>query len=252
MRGANGGLPKAILLDLDDTILDDSGSIRASWRIACAEHAAEAGGLAPDLLHQTIARISQWYWADPERHRLGRLRLLDARREVVRLALADLGAEAPETADRIAETYAARRDEAIAPFVGAIETVMWLRESGCRMALLTNGNGVAQREKIVRFDLERWFDAILIEGEQGYGKPDPRVYEQALGRLGVAATDTWMVGDHLEWDVAAPQRVGIHGIWVDGRGHGPPEGSDARPDRVIRTLVDLRTRKTPPDSPPGR
>ncbi len=66
-----------------------------------------------------------------------------------------------------------------------------------------------QRSKINRFGLADLFDLILIEGEVGFGKPDPRVYERALESLGVAAGDTWMVGDNLEWDVAEPQRQGI-------------------------------------------
>jgi len=76
--------------------------------------------------------------------------------------------------------------------------------------------------KIERFGLEPIFDAILIEGELGFGKPDPRVYELALTRLGQSRAETWMVGDHLEWDVAAPQQLGIYGIWVDAQSKGRP------------------------------
>ena len=34
-----------------------------------------------------------------------------------------------------------------------------------------------------------------------------------------------MVGDNLEWDVAAPQRLGMSGVWIDARGRGLPEHS---------------------------
>jgi putative hydrolase of the HAD superfamily len=57
--------------------------------------------------------------------------------------------------------------------------------------------------------------------------------------LGVDPAETWMVGDNLEWEVAAPQRLGIHAIWVDGTGEGLPAGSMVRPDRIIRTVTDL-------------
>ena len=126
------------------------------------------------------------------------------------------------------------------PFPGALDTVRWLRQSGCRLALVTNGSGEMQRGKIVRFGLASLFDAILIEGELGFGKPDPRIYKQALEELSVTAADTWMVGDNLDWDVAQPQRMGILGIWVDARGTGVPDTSDVRPDRVVRGLSDLR------------
>ena len=48
-----------------------------------------------------------------------------------------------------------------------------------------------------------------------------------------------MVGDNLEWEVAAPQRLGIHAIWVDGIGDGVPSGSTIRPDRIIRAVAEL-------------
>jgi putative hydrolase of the HAD superfamily len=48
-----------------------------------------------------------------------------------------------------------------------------------------------------------------------------------------------MVGDQLEWEVAAPQRLGIKGIWVDVLGDGLPEASPVRPDRIIRRLSEL-------------
>jgi putative hydrolase of the HAD superfamily len=60
-----------------------------------------------------------------------------------------------------------------------------------------------------------------------------------LDQLNMAPEDVWMVGDNLEWDVAAPQRLGIYGIWHDFLGTGLPEGSIVRPDRIIRTLSEL-------------
>jgi len=233
-------LPQAILLDLDDTILDDSGGIVASWRDACHAHQSRLNGLAPKAVFEAIDRLREWYWSDPERHRLGRLELAWARGEVVRLALADLGVDDDDLARQIGDTYHASRDEAIKPFDDAVATVEWLRSQGCRLALLTNGGSKGQRRKIDRFGLAGLFDAILIEGEVGFGKPDPRIYAQALAALDVPATEAWMVGDNLEWDVAGPQREGIAGIWIDARGRGVPPEHTVRPDRIIARLADLR------------
>jgi len=83
------------------------------------------------------------------------------------------------------------------------------------------------------------FDHILIEGELGFGKPDRRVYETAMEALGSRPGETWCVGDNLEWEVVAPQRLGITGIWHDWRGRGLPTGTTVRPDRIIRSLPDL-------------
>lgn len=241
MSGPVNALPRAVLLDLDDTILDDTGGIVASWRDACRAHQSRMNGLDAEVVFDAIDRLREWYWSDPERHRVGRLELAWARGEVVRLALADLGVDDDDLARQIGDTYHASRDEAIKPFEDAVSTVEWLRSQGCRLALLTNGGSKGQRRKIDRFGLARWFDVILIEGEVGFGKPDPRIYTQALAALDVAATEAWMVGDNLEWDVAGPQREGIAGIWIDARGRGVPSEQTVRPDRIIARLADLRS-----------
>ena len=57
--------------------------------------------------------------------------------------------------------------------------------------------------------------------------------------LGVTARETWMVGDNLEWEVTAPQRLGIYAIWHDGYGVGLPPDSPVRPNRIIRRLSEL-------------
>lgn len=236
---ANPTLPKAALLDLDDTILNDSGNVEECWREACLAYREELGSIDPEALYGVVEGTRDWFWADPERHREGRLDLQVARREIVRLSLARFDIEAPLLVDKIATRYASQRDFGIQLFEGAVETVRWLRHSGCRLALLTNGNGLAQREKITRFRLAELFDLILVEGELGYGKPDARVYRLALDRLDVPPERAWMVGDNLEWDVAAPQRLGIFGIWIDVRGTGLPPGCAVRPDRILRRLFEL-------------
>jgi putative hydrolase of the HAD superfamily len=48
-----------------------------------------------------------------------------------------------------------------------------------------------------------------------------------------------MVGDNLEWEIMAPQRLGIYAIWHDGYGVGLPPNSPIRPDRIIRRLSEL-------------
>jgi putative hydrolase of the HAD superfamily len=233
--------PRAVLLDLDDTILDDSGGAVSCWRQACAAHRSDMNGLDADAVFDAIDRMREWYWSDPERHRIGRLELAWARGEVVRLALAELGVEHDVLAQKIGDTYHALRDEAIRPIDDAVPTVKWLREQGCRLALLTNGGSRLQRIKIDRFGLEPLFDTILIEGEVGFGKPDPRIYARALDALDVPAADAWMVGDNLEWDVAAPQREGIAGIWIDAHGRGVPADRAVQPHRIIGRLADLMT-----------
>ena len=124
-------------------------------------------------------------------------------------------------------------------FPDAHEVIDTLKARGLKLALVTNGEAELQRAKISRFDLARRFDHVQIEGEHGFGKPEERAYQHAMEALGVRPAETWMVGDNLEWEVVAPQRLGIFAVWHDHAGRGLPDNTTAQPDLIIRTLSEL-------------
>ena len=232
--------PKLIMFDMDDTILAFDRVSRKVWREVCDEFAPKVDGLDPDSLLEAIHEHRRWYWSDPERHRWARLKLEAARPEIVEGAFNRIGYEAPPwLVKEITDTYTTRREEAVQPFPGAIETLQQFQREGVVLALVTNGNGVRQRQKIERFGLASIFSCIVIEGEFGVGKPDDRVYLHVLDHFGVKPSEAWMVGDNLAWEVAAPQRLGMVGIWVDSEGRGLPPESEVRPDRTIKSLTEL-------------
>jgi putative hydrolase of the HAD superfamily len=233
---AIGPRPRAVLVDLDDTIVDGSAVVDC-WEVACETCAPHVD---PQTVLAEILRLREWFWSDPARHRQGRLDLAAARRQITKMALDAIGTDDDALVARIAERYDRCRDERTALFPGAVETLRWLRDGGCRLALLTNGAANLQREKIVRFQLAPLFDVILVEGELGFGKPDERIYRLALNELAASPHETWMVGDNLEWDVGQPQKMGITGIWVDAAGVGLPVSSAVFPDLIIRGLSELR------------
>ena len=73
----------------------------------------------------------------------------------------------------------------------------------------------------------------------GFGKPDVRAYELALSVMNAKAHETWMIGDNLEWDIAAPQKLGIFAVWNDWRGKGLDPNASVRPDRIISSIAEL-------------
>jgi len=229
---------KALLVDLDDTLLDYSGGVDDSWREACAAVAAPAG-LAAAALVPAVARSRRWFWDDPERHRRERVDMMGAWTKIAAHALEDLGVTADPLAARIAEDFAARRWERMGLFPGVGEALGRLRERGVALALVTNGDRRQQRRKIEQHDLARFFDVIVIEGEFGAGKPEASVYRHALAGLDARPAEAWMVGDNLEWDVDAPQRLGLYGVWVDLHGHGLPGAAPVVPHRIIRAFPEL-------------
>jgi 2-haloalkanoic acid dehalogenase type II len=230
--------PKAILFDLDDTILDTTPSADRLWSQAAAHFAGEVGREAEQLDRQM--RVSrEWFWSDPDRNREGRFDLFAARTWCVAHALQEMGVENDGLADRMAQWFTRRRIPSMRLFDGAIHTLQTLRDRGVKLALISNGKAQTQREKVDLFGLDRYFDCVLIEGEFGVGKPDRRVFDHALKELGVSPGETWMVGDNLHWEVAAPQKLGMKGVWVDWKGAGLPDDTDIVPDRIIRSIAEL-------------
>jgi putative hydrolase of the HAD superfamily len=232
--------PDAILFDLDNTIIAYSDGAEVCWMELCEEYASRSGSLPADLLFSAITATKTWYWSDPERFRRGRLDLRKARSEIIARAFGDLGIRnTGHIAQEMADLFTTRREESVKPFPGAIDALRRIRARSDRLALITNGNGNVQRNKIMKYKLDRFFDVILIEGEFGKGKPQAEVYEHVLNQLDVAPERTWMVGDNMEFDVAAPQKLGITGVWVDYARMGLPEAVSTRPDRIIRHIEEL-------------
>lgn len=239
LRMPKFGLPPAMLLDLDDTILDDTGSTERCWRATCESFGTRLG-LSPAALFEAVDRQRKWFWADPARHREGRKDLRAAGAHFVGLALESLDVQDPETARSIARHNRDLRDALIAPYPGVIQTLRELCDLGVRLALLTNGAAEPQRAKIERFKLGQYFALVHIEGEHGYGKPEERVYRRAFEHLGVRPSDSWMIGDNLEWDVTTPQSLGVFGVWVDRSRLGVPDShTGPAPDRIISALPEI-------------
>src|SRR3954453_23821074 len=235
-------LPRAMLIDMDDTILSAYGRPDLAWNSVAAEFAREFAPLSSQAVAAAIVDAGRKFWASAEAE--WRLKLAEARHVVVRdgfAALAALGQPALSTdlATRLADRFTQFREEQMFVFPGAHDAIDALKARGVKLALVTNGAAGIQRAKVERFALAHRFDHIQIEGEHGFGKPEERAYQHAMQALGVQARDTWMVGDNLEWEVEVPQRLGIYAVWMDAHGVGLPAGSTITPDRIINSLSEL-------------
>ena len=232
-------LPRAFLLDLDDTLLVFDSASPAAWSAACRRLANRLDAVAPARLMDAFEREGLWYWGDPARHVAGRLDIRRAWKEVARGALVRAGIDDEDLARDMAAAYSEERIAAIRPVPGALDVLRRLRDAGVATALVTNGGADGQRAKIDRFGLEPLFDYILIEGEFGVGKPDRAVFLHALERLGVPPQDAWMVGDKLDFDISTPKLLGMYAVWIDVKRAGLPEDAAPRPDRVIHSIAEL-------------
>lgn len=232
-------LPRAMLIDLDDTLLASSAAARQAMA-AVADRLAADTGLPSAPVREALRMAETWFWSDERRRAHARMDQAGARARIVERALAALRVTAAVDAAALGRRFVAERLRVLEPIAGALEAVAELRRRNVRLALVTNGSAAAQRAKIGRHAVDRRFDVVLVEGEVGFGKPDPRIFRLALERLGTDAAEAWMVGDDLAWDIAGAQAAGIHAVWA--RGHaasGAAGDGTVRPDRTVDTIAEL-------------
>jgi hypothetical protein len=104
-------------------------------QVVAGEFADALGGLTPAEFAASVTAFARTFWADPDRHRTWRVRLLEARREIVAGTLATLAqagrpTPAAEFGRRIADRFTAYRDEQMGLFPDAIEVLDGLRRHG--------------------------------------------------------------------------------------------------------------------------
>lgn len=231
--------PRALIFDLDDTLVQTAAASSNTWA-GLAREFADALNADVDAFGGALDAARKWFWDDPARHLEWRLRMGESSAEVLRLASQQLGINVPDDMpERFAERYVERFFASLDLFPDALDVLNGLRTQGVKLAMITNGGGPWQRRKINRHALDQWFGCILVEGEFGVGKPAPATYRHVLKTLDVAPEHTWMVGDRLDWDVLAPQQLGITGVWFDFALKGLPAKRAGEPDRVIRSLSEL-------------
>ncbi len=239
-------LPRAMLIDMDDTILSAYGRPEIAWhnvavgirRRVRAVDLATGGDRGSGFRAQILGRCRGAEW---------RLKLDEARRITVMsgfAALAAGGHTLPEDlAVRLANRFTAYREEEMFVFPGAHDAIDELKARGVKLALVTNGAAGAQRAKVERFALSR---PLRSHPDRGRA----RFRQAGRARLSARHADARRhrirdLDDRRQsgMEVVAPQRLGIYAIWIDVHGDGLPPDSTVKPDRIIRSLTELLPRE---------
>jgi len=71
------------------------------------------------------------------------------------------------------------------------------------------------KDVIDKFQLEKYFDLIMLSCDTGLLKNDRKFFSMVLDKLGVNPEDALMVGDSLESDLDTARASGIRGVLVD-------------------------------------
>lgn len=253
---------RAVIFDLDDTIIWDERISRRALMETAAEGARRSGVDAGRLAsaakqaaeelwhaHAPVKRCNElgivafegmWGHFHGEEDYLQHLRqwVPEFRKSVWQRALAEQGVTDDELAAELGNLFATRRRELQDPMPGAQDILHKLRAAGVRLGLITNGAPDLQREKIEASGLGMFFDAAVVSGEIGTGKPSPEIFHHLLGKLGVTPAESLMVGNSLSRDIVGAKRAGTASCWMVLEDEDEPVGL-VEPDYAIRSLGEL-------------
>ena len=125
-----------------------------------------------------------------------------------------------------------------------VEVLASVRMMGYRMAIVSNG--VYQRRAAARLGVAEYFDSVVGSWHEGFMKPDPEMFDMALGELGVSAERALMVGDSWDHDVEGARSLGIRALHLR-RGKTVDESQDeiSSLHGVIGFLNDRKNRQAP-------
>jgi putative hydrolase of the HAD superfamily len=187
----------AVLLDLDDTLFDQSQWLDGAWEatsLAAVPFDVEPTAFASEL--RAVCALGSW-----------RGRIIDR-------ALARLGREDVPVAPLL-KAFLSYRAECLDPYPGVPAA---LAELGARhrLALITDGAPDGQRDKLRALGLQDAFDVVVLSDLLGraHRKPSPRPFQTALSLLGVPRDAALMVGDRPDKDVLGATRAGLAAVRV--------------------------------------
>ena len=201
----------AVVFDLDDTLYPEADFVQGGLIAAARELGVpEAEGVFLDILRNE-----------------GPLHVFDS-------GLRQLGI--PRTPAQIASLVGAFRSHrpSLRPFAGTRQMLARLRQSGLKLALLTDGYLEVQQRKIESLGIANMFDQVLftsdVEGRP-MPKPDPGPFHLLQARFGVECETVVMVGDRPDKDFPAPDLLGWRTLRTRHPGAFHRDDHDPRNDR---------------------
>lgn len=230
---------KAVLFDIDDTLVDTRGAFRHALAVVAQQYLpveisaddlvttwrADAGG------HYRAFTRGEIGYREQRMHRANELHAIYGGP-----ALDDAGFDAWDDVFEHAfqDGWVAHEDVA--------EALDALDEAGIPYGALSNARVAYQERKLEAAGLSRVPMLVGVD-TLGFGKPDPRVFTLAAERIGADPATIAYVGDEYDIDAVAATEVGMLGVWIDrGYSHRAPDPSVGHPDSVIR-VTSLRELK---------
>ncbi|MEA3190639.1 MAG: putative hydrolase of the superfamily [Thermoplasmata archaeon] len=224
--------PKAVLFDLDNTLVDFLRMKRTASDAAA--HAMLAAGAdfgfaateAGDLLFAD-------YMVDLEGDKVFETFLRKHHRQ--KLALSQ------HAVDRITaaavNAYIRAKLLHTEPYPGVRRTLVTLARNGIRMGVLTDAPRFKGYQRLDAAGLVDFFEFILTFTDSGVLKPDPKPFRSAIDLFGLPPHEILMVGDWPERDLSGAKAAGMRTAWARYGKPGAPVPSEA--DHALDRVEDL-------------
>jgi YjjG family noncanonical pyrimidine nucleotidase len=202
---------KAVLFDLDDTLFDH----RLCAQTALSELHAAYEDFRSSPFHE-FEQLHASFLEDLHRRVMtGELPLEQARQERFRRLFTALGVTPrDEIVIEAAETYRDGYRRIRQPVSGAAALLAAVKERA-RVAIVSNNLLEEQQDKLRHCALDHYIDVLVVSEEAGVSKPEPRIFEIALERLGCSKDEVVMVGDSWPADIVGAIAAGIRPIWFN-------------------------------------
>jgi HAD superfamily hydrolase (TIGR01549 family) len=241
MSGASAALrlprPDAVLIDLDDTLYAYApaheaalSAVRQRCMVRLGLEQAAFDGTFETARAQVKAALGPTASAHNRLLYFHRLIELSTKKSDPMLAL------------ELEKIYWRRFLSSAELFPDARDFIDELRYAKIPTALVTDLTAQVQLRKLVYFELDHAFDVVVTSEEVGADKPDARMYEAALSKLGLGKhARLWMLGDCPEKDIrGAKQAVSAFTIQKLHAGVSRADGADLHVDDFSTLLALTR------------
>jgi putative hydrolase of the HAD superfamily len=232
----------AILFDFGHTIVDfrrTEEALHAAYEQIRSRIEAVAYMEVPELLDLVervaggVDRLVEQSYADRRLEELDQAQLL-------RESLSTIGFDLPDDViEHIVHLDHSAYSNSLRLEPDMLAKLEEIRRPGYRMGLVSN---ISLRANLMKQDIEDLglaplLDATVFSSEVGVRKPDPRIFQEALNRLGADPATTVFVGDRLLDDVNGAHSVGMRAVQT--RQFRQETNPDVVPDAVIDHLKEL-------------
>lgn len=217
-----------LLLDSDDTILDFTTAQRRTVQQTLEHFEFPSDEAAQNLFLDVEVKI----WEEFNQGKIKKEKLLTERfNRFFRL----IGREGDPRA--MNEYYLAVLAHHPEPVPGADVFLKAVSEVAT-LAVLTNGLEGVQIPRIRMSGLGRYLDDVLISEKVGIAKPNPKLFDLALKRLGVEnKRRVLVVGDSLTADIQGGNAAGLDTCWINLTGQ--PNETQIQPTYTVTSLEEI-------------